>query len=142
MGCAGICRASGGNLTAALGAGVRYWLIVFTVAFGFGVVRTLVVAPRVGPLWAVLIEAPLILAVSVAVARWLLRRRPLSMPQRAVMGATAFALLMASEVALAAELGGQSPADWTASLVVLPGSIGLVAQLGFAAIPWALRFRR
>jgi hypothetical protein len=54
---------------------------------------------------------------------------------RIAMGATAFVLLMAAEVALAVFAFGRTPASVAAGLVAPDGAIGLAAQLAFAALP-------
>lgn len=84
---------------------------------------------------AVLIEVPILVVASWMVARRLLRDRCLALPQRAVMGAEAFALTMASEAALAAVIRGQGLADWAAAVATPLGLAGLAGQLAFAAIP-------
>jgi hypothetical protein len=45
-------------------AGVVYFAVVFVVAFAIGVVRTLLLAPRIGDVRAVLLEAPIIIGRS------------------------------------------------------------------------------
>lgn len=50
-------------------AGAVYFAVVFTVAFGLGMVRVLFVVPRLGPMLAVLLEAPALLLVSLAACR-------------------------------------------------------------------------
>ena len=57
-----------------LAAAAAYFALVFSAAFVMGVVRNLVVAPRTGEVAAVLIETPLILAVSWFAAGWSIRR--------------------------------------------------------------------
>ncbi|MDN3566769.1 hypothetical protein QWZ14_20530 [Paeniroseomonas aquatica] len=125
-------------MTAALLPGLLYFLAVFAVAFAMGVARVLVVAPRIGPTAAVLLEVPMILVVSWAVARRILRHRVLTLPQRATMGATAFALTMASEIALAGVLRGQGVMDWAAATATPLGLVGLAGQVAFAALPMVL----
>ncbi len=56
-----------------LGAGTAYVGIVFLIAFVLGVVRVMLVAPRLGPTGAVLLETPLILAVSWLASAWCVR---------------------------------------------------------------------
>jgi hypothetical protein len=120
----------------ALRFGTVYFLIVFACAFVTGVVRTLFVTPALGPTLAVMAEVPLIIAVSWLVARWMvLRTVPMRRAALAMAGMIAFALLMAAEAALAKALTGQSPAQWAASLFVVPGLIGLAGQLVFALMP-------
>ena len=115
--------------------GVLYFAAVFAFAFAMGVARTLLIAPTIGPAAAVLLEIPVILAVSWLVARRLLRNRSFVSSQCAIMGATAFVLTMISEAALAYLLPGQSVAQWVATLGTPLGLIGLTGQIGFAVMP-------
>lgn len=121
--------------------GLRYYAIVFAVAFAMGIARTLVIAPRLGATAAVLLEVPVIVAVSWAVWRRLIRQRSLTMPQRAVVGATALLLTMASEVVLARLLRGQTAMDWLSDVVTPLGMIGLAGQIAFALIPMLVEHR-
>lgn len=118
-------------------AALAYFLPVFALAFGLGVLRVLVVAPLTSPLLAVAAELPLILAASWLVAGRVLDRWPLALPGRIAMGATAFAFLMLAELALAATLG-PGPRQFLADMAQPQGLLGLAGQLAFAAIP-ALR---
>ena len=122
-------------MTAAARLGVAYWAIVFTIGFAFGVIRTTIVAPRLGVTTAVLLELPLILMVSALVAARLLRGRALPTPAAIVMGVVALALTLASEAVLAIVLMQQPVGVWAASLTVVPGVIGLAGQVVFAALP-------
>ena len=115
--------------------GLRYYAIIFGLAFGMGVARTLVVAPRLGATVAVLLEVPLIVVASWIAARHLLRHRSFTQLQNAAMGATGFTLTMVSEVVLARILRGQSAADWAADVMTPLGLIGLAGQIAFAVIP-------
>ena len=112
-----------------------YFVAIFALAFGLGVARTLIVAPATGETAAVLLEIPVVLAASWVVARRLLRGRGVTLLQRAAMGGLAFALLMASEAALAGVLRGQSIGQWAQALATPLGLIGLAGQIGFAAMP-------
>ena len=122
----------------ALRAGVAYALIVFAAGFCLGALRTLALAPRIGPTLAVLLETPIILAVSWIVARWCTRRFGVgaTTPERAAMGVIAFVVLMGAELVMALLLFQRPFAAYLASFATASGAIGLVAQLGFAAIPW------
>jgi hypothetical protein len=116
-------------------AGLAYFTLVFSVAFGFGVVRMLVLVPRLGALAAVALEVPLLLVVSWAAAGLVIRRLkvvrgwPLT-----VMGTVAFGVLMGVEVAMTVAMGG-SVAVWVASLGTPAGGLGLSGQILFGAIP-------
>lgn len=122
-------------MAAACFTGLLYFLVVFTIAFATGVARVLLVAPRLGPMPAVMLEVPLLVVASWIVARHLLRTRSLTLPERAAMGATAFALTMASEAALSAIMRGQSVTDWAATVATPPGLVGLAGQVAFGAMP-------
>ena len=128
-----------------IAAGARYFAIVFAIAFVFGTIRTLWLAPAIGATAAVLVELPLILIVSAVAARWIVRSCRLTRGGTLGAGAVAFALLMAAEAGLAVFAFGISLSAWAASLVAMPGVIGLGGQLGFALMPWlwsALAHRR
>ena len=122
-------------MLAACFAGLLYFAAVFTFAFGMGIARVLVVAPRLGPTAAVLLEVPILVVASWIVARRLLRNRSLTLRQRTTMGATAFTLTMASEAALSVIMRGQSLTDWAAAVATPLGLAGLAGQVVFAAMP-------
>ncbi len=114
-----------------------YALPVFAAGFVLGALRTLWLAPMVGPLAAVAMELPVILAVSWFVAGAVLRRWSLPRAERLVMGAIAFVILMACEAGLS--LGfGRTLRDFAADMATAHGALGLAGQIAFALIP---RFR-
>ena len=59
---------------AASWAGIAYTVGVFAFAFAVGTIRVTLVAPRLGTLLAVVLEAPIVLAVSWRVSLWCTRR--------------------------------------------------------------------
>jgi hypothetical protein len=118
-------------------AALTYVAVVFAVAFALGALRLLVVIPLTGPLIAVALEVPVVLALSWWVAGRVLMRWPLARPGRLAMGALAFGLLMLAELALATALG-QTPGQFIAAIATPAGALGLAGQVGFAVIP-ALR---
>lgn len=120
---------------------VSYVALIFAAAFVLGALRVTLVAPATGPLLAVALEVPLVLALSWLVAGRLLRRWPLGLSDRLAMGALAFALLMLAELALALAFG-QTPARFLADLATPPGALGLVGQIGFGLIPALRRHAR
>lgn len=115
--------------------GLRYYAIVFSIAFALGVARTLVIAPAIGVTIAVLLEVPLLVVVSWLAARRQLKDCLLEPWQRAMAGGLAFALTIASEVILAQLLRGQTIADWAGDVARPLGLIGLAGQLVFGLIP-------
>ncbi|MFM9862239.1 MAG: hypothetical protein ACKVRO_01415 [Micropepsaceae bacterium] len=118
-------------------AGVAYFAIAFAIAFVLGALRVLFVAPRVGEFGAVLIEVPIMLTVSWLVCGWVLNRIavPASIGARLVMGAVAFALLMAAEFALGIYGFGNTAGEIVSSFARPPGQLGLAGQVGFALMP-------
>jgi len=119
-------------------AGIVYTLGVFAFAFVAGAIRVTLVAPRLGALAAVVIEAPIVLAVSWLVSLWAVRRFTVSCDSRTriLMGAVAFSLLMLLELGIAVLAFGETPDHYFAKFASAPGAFGLVAQVGFAFIPW------
>jgi len=124
-------------------AGAAYFAVVFSVGFLLGAVRVLLVAPRLGETAAVMLEAPLILAISWAASRGCVElfKVPAEVASRLLMGAIAFALLIAAELGFSVIVFGRSVADFVAGLLSVPGAVGLAAQLAFAIVP-AIQGRR
>jgi hypothetical protein len=124
-----------------LHAALAYWAAIFALGFALGTVRTLWLAPALGELAAVALELPVMLGASAWAAHRLTRRHAIAAPGPALaMGALAFALLLAAELALALALG-RSAGEWLASLGEPPGLLGLAGQVAFALMPLALRPR-
>ena len=122
-----------------LPAGIVYFAVVFAAGIALGTARVLVVVPA-GETAAVLIELPIILALSWMVCGWLIARlKPRG--SGLVMGGVAFALLMVAEFALARFGFGQSASVYLAHFATVPGIAGLLGQIAFAVIP-VLRLRR
>lgn len=116
----------------AVKAALAYTLPVFAVAFVLGALRVTLIAPRTGPLVAVALEVPVVLALSWAVAGRVLARWPGS--GRPALAASAFALLMLLELATALAFG-QTVAQFLAAMTTPAGALGLAGQIGFALIP-------
>jgi hypothetical protein len=123
--------------TASLAA-FAYTLGVFVFAFAAGTIRVTLVAPRLGTLLAVIIEAPIVLAVSWRVSLWCTRRFNVSRDARAriLMGAVAFAVLMLLELGFSVLVFGETVGHYFAKYTSTPGVIGLVMQGCFATLPW------
>jgi hypothetical protein len=117
-------------------AGALYAIVVFSIGFILGTIRVLLLAPRLGETTAVIIEAPIMLAVSWFVCRWCVDRLNArrTIPTRSLMGLVAFLVLMSAEVGLGAVLG-RSLADQLAAYKSPSGAIGLTAQAIFAMFP-------
>lgn len=118
-------------------AGAIYFAVVFAAAFAIGVVRTLWVTPLIGAAGAVMLELPLVLAISWIVSLYVTKKfsvSPEPLP-RVVMGCVAFMLLMVAEMALSVLLFGRSIGDYMSSFAAASVQIGLAGQIGFALIP-------
>jgi len=116
--------------------GILYVVAVFAAGFVLGVLRTLVMVPLLGALWAVLLELPVILTIAWLVCARILHRWPLSPSSAARMGAVAFSLLMVVEASLSNLLAGRSLTEHFALYAELPHQLGLAGQLAFALFPW------
>lgn len=123
---------------AASRAGIAYTLGVFVIAFAVGTIRVTLVAPRLGTLLAVVLEAPIVLAVSWRVSLWCNRRFNVSRDPRAraLMGAVAFSVLMLLELGVSVLAFGETLDHYFAKYASTPGVIGLAMQVCFATIPW------
>jgi len=121
----------------ALVAGLAYFALVFAAGFVLGVLRAFLLTPALGHLGAVLVELPVIVALSAIVARGLVRRFavPPALGARAAMGALAFALLMAAELALSVLLFGRTPEEHWATYRELPAQLGLMGQVVYGLLP-------
>lgn len=128
-------------MAASLRAGVAYFGLVFAIGFALGTIRVLVVIPRFGDTNAVLIELPIMLALSWMACAWAVRRFavPPRTVARLVMGAAAFALLMLGEVAVSVFGFGRTVAEHLATYQTPGAQLGLAAQLAFALFPWVQR---
>jgi len=120
-----------------LRAGVLYFAIVFAAGFVLGTIRTLWVVPRVGTRWAELMESPLMLAVTIVAARWIVRRRalPASSVIRLRVGLVGLALLLAAELAFALRIRGLTFSEYIASRDPVSGTVYLALLLLFAVMP-------
>lgn len=107
---------------------------IFTLGFALGTLRVLAIAPHTGPLLAVALELPLMLAASAWLAHRLVRRAALNRKRAAAMGLVALALLLSAERALAGPFG-QSGAEWLAAMLTPAGLLGLAGQVWFGLMP-------
>jgi hypothetical protein len=121
--------------------GFFYFLMTFAVAFLLGVVRVTFVVPLVGELYAVLIEVPLMFFVSWKVSAWVMLRwfSGRSAKDYWVVGSFAFLFLMVTEYCLAVFAFGRTSGEFFLSFQTEAGLVGLLGQVGFAAVPWVQR---
>jgi hypothetical protein len=129
----------------AVTAGLGYFAIVFAAGFMLGTLRVLAVTPRLDEHVAVLMELPLMLAISWMACGWTVRYfsvLPAPAP-RIVMGAVAFLLLMAAETGVSILAFGRTIAQHVQTYQGTASQMGLLAQIAFALFPvvrlWARR---
>lgn len=122
-------------------AGILYAVLMFGLGFVLGPIREFLLAPRLGPVVATVIECvPMILAMA-----WLAPRiaRGMELPPRSrarwIMGGTALVLVLIAEMLLTLALRGLGPAGWIARYATAEGLIGVALLLVFAAMPWLRR---
>lgn len=128
----------GGVRTARIAAaGAAYFALAFAAGFALGTIRVLAVVPRVGERAAELVEAPLMLAVVVAAARFVVRRFVPGAPAaaRLAVGLLGVALLLAVEFTVVLALRGLSPAEYFAGRDPVAGAVYVALLALFAAMP-------
>ena len=124
-------------MDAVIKAGLAYFGAVFVVGFMLGAVRVLLLVPRLGETVSVLLEVPVILAVSWRLSGWTTQEFRVSsaVSRRLLMGVVAFALLMLAEMGVSVFAFGRSIEAHFAAYRSSQGLIGLIAQIAFAFIP-------
>ena len=121
----------------ALIAGAVYFAVVFALGFLMGVLRVLVMAPRLGEVGGLMLELPVMLTASWLACGWLMSRfgvgpRP---GGRATMSGVALVLLLIAEPAGAMILFGRSPGDLLGTYRTPAALLGLASQVAFVLFP-------
>jgi hypothetical protein len=118
-------------------AGVAYFAMVFGAGFVLGPIRILWLAPRVGARIAELIEMPVMLAVIVLAARFLVRRMNVApaVSSRIGMGLVGLVLLLTAEFTLVLRLRGMSIADYFAARDPVSGTVYTLSLAVLALMP-------
>jgi hypothetical protein len=120
-----------------LKAGALYFALVFGAGFVFGTIRVLWVVPHFGTRTAELLEAPFMLVVTIAAARWIIRR--LAVPpgtfDRLAVGLVALCLLLALEFTLVLQLRGVSIGEHFERLDPVSGTVYYTLLGLFGAMP-------
>ena len=120
-----------------LRAGLLYFALVFGAGFVLGTVRILWVVPRFDTRIAELMEAPIMFVVTIAAARWIVRR--LSLPPtpaiRLGVGFVALGFLLVAEFTLVLWLRGLTIAEYFASRDSVSGTVYYVMLGVFAIMP-------
>ena len=120
-----------------LKASLLYFAIVLGTGFCLGVFRVPLLVPRLGERYAELLEMPVMLAVIVFAARYVVRRfaLPATVGVRLQVGMAALVLSVSAELVMAALLQSQSIAQYIASRDPVSGSVYLLLLLVFGLMP-------
>lgn len=125
-----------GRATMVWQAGIRFGLFAFGFGFLLGTIRTLVIAPTLGPATAVVLELPvMLLACWWWAGRIVARYVPASREAALAIGLIGFAVLMIGEFAVGLGLMGFTPSEWIANFHNPEAQFGLMAQLLTIAMP-------
>ena len=98
-------------------AGALYFALVFAIGFVLGAIRTILIVPRIGARKAELMEAPIMVVVTLLAARWtvLLVALPPMLSARLVMGCMALVLMLIAEFGFVLWIRGLSITDYLAA---------------------------
>jgi hypothetical protein len=120
-----------------LKSAVLYFAIVFGAGFVLGPIRIWWVVPRFGTRMAELMEAPIMLVVTIITARWIVRRLalPSTPSSRLGMGCIALGLMLVAEFTLVLWLRGLSITEYLASRDPVSGTIYYLLLAVFAIMP-------
>jgi ABC-type uncharacterized transport system permease subunit len=120
-----------------LRAGLSYFALVFAAGFLLGTIRTLFLVPRIGERNAELLEMPVMLAVTIFAARWIVRRFniPYKIFDRLGFGFIALVLLLLVEFTLVLWLRGISISEYFATRDPVSGAVYYAMLLVFALMP-------
>lgn len=124
-------------ITRAILGGLAYFGVVFAAGFALGTLRVLVLAPKLGESTAVLVELPIILAVSWATCRWIIIRFavPENLTARLIMDGLAFAVLFGAEIGVSVVGFGRTLLAHMEQHQQLPALIGLAGRVLYALFP-------
>jgi len=126
-----------------LKAGVVYFALVFGAGFVLGTIRVLWVVGKVGTRTAELVEAPIMLGVTILAAWWVARRfvTPRTPSRLLAVGCVALALLLVCEFTFVLWLQGVTIRGYIASRDPVAGTV-YIAMLGlFTVMPMLLARR-
>jgi hypothetical protein len=121
------------ELPTILKAAAIYFALVFGAGFTLGAIRTLFVVPRFGVRVAELMEAPVMLAVIVVAARWVVRK--VHTEHRLAIGVLALGLMIAFEFTLVLWLRGLTLDQYFRDRDPVSGAVYYLLLVVFAIMP-------
>jgi hypothetical protein len=126
------------SLWKVLKAGVTYFGLVFGMGFILGPIRIALVVPQVGERIAELMEMPLMLAVIIFAARWVVRKFnvPPTVGLRLGIGFLAVAFVVILEFTLVLKLRGLTLTEYFQNRDPVAGTVYYLMLGVFALMPW------
>jgi hypothetical protein len=124
-----------------LEAGILYFALVFVAGFALGTIRTLWVVPRTGARMAELVETPIMLAVTIFSARWIIHRLvlPDAASARLGMGGFALLLMLMAEFGFVLRLRKLTLREYFATRDPVAGTVYYVMLVVLAVLPVVIR---
>lgn len=122
-------------------AGVIYFVVVFTLGFVLGTIRTLWVVPALGARNAELAEAPVMVLMSFLVARWIVSRwlHSLTSVGRLAAGLIALTLMVTTEFTVVLWIRGLTIREYWATRDPVSGTVYVISLVLFALMPLFIR---
>ena len=121
---------------AILKSALLYFALVFGAGFLLGAVRVLVVVPKVGVRTAELVESPMMLAVTIFAARWIVERRPEPAAAELAVGILALGCLVMAEIVLGIWLRGKTIRSYFSDRDPVSGTVYFLLLALFAIMPF------
>jgi hypothetical protein len=120
-----------------LKTGIIYFMLVFGAGFIIGPIRLLFIVPHFGTRMAELMEMPIMIAVIILAARWIVRHYavPPAPYYRLGMGFIALGLLLGAEFTLVLWLQGMSLSEYFATRDPVSGTAYYLSLPVFALMP-------
>ena len=113
----------------------QYYAIAFGAGFVLGVVRVVFLVPSMGVRVAELLEIPVMLVIISIAGLWIAAKLD-SLKMAIQVGGIALALLLGSEVGLAALLFGKTPTEALFHKDPVSGAAYYLSLVAFAVMPW------
>ena len=121
---------------AILKSALLYFALVFGAGFLLVAVRVLVVVPKVGVRTAELVESPMMLAVTIFAARWIVERRPEPAAAELAVGILALGCLVMAEIVLGIWLRGKTIRSYFSDRDPVSGTVYFLLLALFAIMPF------
>jgi hypothetical protein len=124
--------------------GILYFALVFLAGFLLGTIRVLFIVPVIGVRSAELLEIPIMLAVLVIAARFIVSKTDASTTPLAhlAIGVLALCVLLLFEFTLVPWLQGMTIHEAIASKDPVSGSAYAISLVLFMLMPWLLALRQ